>query len=298
VEYDSVMRKTIAALLVTGLLLTSCKKKEETPVPQPATPAPAAATTSSAAPAARAATPVPNVSLPADAPIPGNGLALWLTGDDAMKSAAGGKLASWTNPLVPNVSASSSEKNAQPSVAAGAINGHAAVRFDGEANMLMTNIDISPASWPDVTVITVFNSPTEETSPLRSVYGDDNGDYDRSAGLDNRSGDEKNYVIFAGDRGVAGYFALKANQVYLSTDQYTATEFNGWVDGKPSLTKFATHWGEALPNMYIGGTGTSFNQFWKGDIAEMIVYARVLTDAERAKVEDYLAKKYGVTIGR
>lgn len=290
------MRKTVAALLLTGLFFT-CKKKEETPVPQPIPPAPAA-TTSSAAPAARTATPVPNVSLPADAPIPGNGLALWLTGDDAMKSAAAGKLASWTNPLVPNVSASSSEKNAQPSVAAGAINGHSAVRFDGEANMLMSNIDISPASWPDVTVVTVFSSATEETSPLRSVYGDDNGDYDRSAGLDNRSGDGKNYVIFAGDRGVAGYFALKANQAYLSTDQYTATDFNGWIDGKPALTKLATHWGEALPNMYIGGTGTSFNQFWKGDIAEMIVYTRVLTDAERAKVEDYLAKKYGVALGR
>ena len=50
--------------------------------------------------------------------------------------------------------------------------------------------------------------------------------------------------------------------------------------------------------MYIGGTGTSFNQFWKGDIAEMIVYARVLTDAERATVEDYLAKKYRVTVAR
>jgi hypothetical protein len=291
------MRKTIAALLLTGLVLTGCTKKEETPALQPAPPAPAA-TTSIAAPAARIATPVPNVTLPADAPIPGNGLALWLTGDDAMKSAGGGKLASWTNPLVPNVSASSSEKNAQPSVAATAINGHAAVRFDGEANMLMTNIDISPASWTDVTVITVFSSTTEETSPLRSVYGDDNGDYDRSAGLDNRSGNEKNYVIFAGDRGVAGYFTLKANQPYLSADQYTATEFNGWIDGKQALTKFETHWGEALPNMYIGGTGPNYNQFWKGDIAEVIVYARVLSDAERAKVEDYLAKKYGVTLAR
>lgn len=291
------MRKTIAAMFLTGLVITGCKKKEETPVPQPAPAAPAA-TTSSAAPAPKAATPVPIVSLAADAPIPGNGLALWLTGDDAMKSAAGGKLASWTNPLVPNVSASSSEANAQPSVAAAAINGHAAVRFDGEANMLKTNIDISPASWPDVTVITVFSSTTEETSPLRSIYGDDNGDYDRSAGLDNRSADGKSYTIFAGDRGVMGYFALKANQVYLSTDQYTATEFNGWVDGKPAVTKFESHWGEALPNMYIGGTGTIFNQFWKGDIAEMIVYARVLTDAERAKVEDYLAKKYGVTLSR
>ncbi len=287
----------VAVLLVTGLTLTSCKKKEEAVAPPPAAPAPAA-TTSSTAPAPKALTPIPTVTLAADAPIPGNGLALWLTGDDAMKSATAGKLTTWTNPLVPNVSASATEGTQQPSVAASAINGHAAVRFDGATNMLRTNIDISPASWPDVTVITVFNSATDVKNPLRSVYGDDNSDYDRAAGLDDRSGDEKNYVIFAGDRGVAGYFALKADQPYLTTDQYTATEFNGWVDGKPAITKLATHWGEALPNMYIGGTGTSYEQYWKGDIAEMIVYARVLTDAERTKVEDYLAKKYGMTLTR
>jgi hypothetical protein len=292
------VRKVVAVLLVTGLALASCKKKEEA-APQPAALAPAATTSSAVpAPAPKGPTPIPNVPFAAAAPIPGNGLALWLTGDDAMKSAAAGRLASWTNPLVPNISASSSEKNAQPSVAANAVNSHAAVRFDGEANMLMTNIDISPASWPDVTVITVFNSATEATNPLRSVYGDDNGDYDRSAGLDDRSGDGKNYVIFTGDPGVAGYFTLKANQNYLSTDQYTATAFHGLIDGKLALTRTDTHWGEALPNMYIGGTGTSFGQFWKGDIAEMIVYARVLTDAERMQVEDYLGKKCGVTLAR
>lgn len=291
------MRKIAALLFVTSLALASCKKKEEAPAPQPAAPTPAA-TTSSAAPSPKGPSAIPNVTLAADASIPGTGLALWLTGDEAVKSAVAGKLASWTNPLVPNVSATAGEGIAQPSVAANAINGHATVRFDGEANMLKTNIDISPASWPDVTVIAIFSSTTDAPNPLRSVYGDDNGDYDRSAGLDDRSGDGKNYVIFAGDQGVAGYFALKANQPYLSTDQYTATAFNGWVNGKPSLTRSETHWGEALPNMYLGGTGTSFNQFWKGDIAEVIVYARVLTDAERTKVEDYLAKKYGLTLTR
>jgi hypothetical protein len=289
------MRK-IALLLLVTFALAGCKKKEKAEAP-PAAPPPAA-TTSSAAPTPKALAPVPSVTLAADAPIPGNGLALWLTGDDAMKSAGGGKLASWTNPFVPNVSASAVEGTAQPAVAANATNGHAAVRFDGQANMLRTNIDISPASWPDVTVITVFNSATDVTNPLRSVYGDDNGDYDRSAGLDDRSGDANNYVIFTGDKGVAGYFALKPNQPYLSTDQYTATEFKGWIDGKPSLTRSEIHWGEALPNMYIGGTGTSYEQYWKGDIAEMIVYARVLTNGERTQVEDYLAKKYGVAVAR
>jgi hypothetical protein len=291
------MRKIVVPFLVM-LVLGNCKKKDEAAAPQPEASHPVSASSVARTPAPKGLSPIPNVVLAADAPIPGSGLALWLIGDDAAKSAGGGKLASWTNPLLPNVSASASEATSQPAVAANAINGHAAVRFDGEANMLMTNIDISPASWPDVTVFTVFNSATDVNNPLRSVYGDDNGDYDRAAGLDDRSGDANNYVIFTGDKGVAGYFVVKPNQSYLSCDQYTATEFKGWIDGKPSLTRSEIHWGEALPNMYIGGTGTSFNQFWKGDIAEMIVYARVLADAERTQIEDYLAKKYGVALAR
>jgi hypothetical protein len=97
---------------------------------------------------------------------------------------------------------------------------------------------------------------------------------------------------------VEGYFALKANETYVTTDQFTKTEFSGWVDGKPALTKVAAAWGDALPNLYLGGTGTSYHEPWQGDLAEIIVYARVLTDQERGQVEDYLGKKYGVTITR
>src|SRR5260370_14058441 len=150
--------------------------------------------------------------------------------------------------------------------------------------MLTTNIDISPDSWPDVTVFAVFRSATEATE-LRKLYGDDNGGYDRGAGLDGRGDEGKNYVLFCGEQGVKGYFALKANQLYLTTDQFTTTEFNGWLDGKPTLTKVDVKYGDALPSMYIGGTGTVYNEFWKGDISEMIVYARVLPDAERSRVE-------------
>jgi cytochrome c-type biogenesis protein CcmH/NrfF len=50
--------------------------------------------------------------------------------------------------------------------------------------------------------------------------------------------------------------------------------------------------------MYLGGTGTSYSEYWNGDIAEVIVYGRTLTDAERTQVEDYMAKKYGITLTR
>ena len=115
----------------------------------------------------------------------------------------------------------------------------------------------------------------------------------------NITGAQLNATAFTGN-GVAGYFQLEKDKTYIVVDRYSPKEFSGWVNGAVALDKTAADWQpeEALPNMYIGGTGTSYNEFWNGDIAEVIVYARKLTDDERKQVEDTLAKKYGVTIIR
>ena len=70
------------------------------------------------------------------------------------------------------------------------------------------------------------------------------------------------------------------------------------MNGKKMLDKVAATWEDALPNLYLGGTGTSYQEPWQGDLAEVIVYGRVLTEQERMQVEDYLGKKYGVGISR
>ena len=288
------MQKKLAALALCLLALAACKKKEE-PAPAPvetATQAPAPA----AQPAPAAATPQPTVTLAAGAPIPAQGVALWLVADDAQP----GKLASWTNGAVAGVTATASKPEEQPEVVAKALNGHNVVRFDGEQNMLMTNVDISPARMPEATIFAVFSSKTDAPAPLRKLYGDDNGSYDRAVGLDNRGGNH-NYTVFIGSD-ASGYFDLKANENYVTADQFTKTDFNGWVNGKKMADKVAATWGanpeDALPNLYLGGTGTSYHEPWQGDLAEIIVYGRILNDQERMQVEDYLAKRYGVTIPR
>jgi hypothetical protein len=288
------MRKKLIVLALCLAALIACNKKEEAPAP-----APAPMATQSQAPAATTVppiTPQPTVTLAAGAPIPANGVALWLVADDA-RPGADGKLASWSNAGVAGITATASKPELQPTVVPNALIGHAVVRFDGENNLLMTNVDISPKRMPEATVFAVFSSRTEAPEQLRKLYGDDDGGYDRAAGLDNRSGEPKSYTVFTGG-GVQGYFALKANETYVTSDQFTRTEFSGWMNGKAELTKIKAYWAEALPNLYIGGTGTSYHEPWQGDVAEFIVYGRVLTDQERMQVEDYLGKKYGVTIAR
>lgn len=286
------MSKKLIAISLCLAALIACKKKEEAPAPPP----PPAATQTQ--PPAKPAPPPqqPTVTLAAGSPIPANGVGLWLVADDA-KPSADGKLASWSNSAVAGIIAAADKPELQPVVVPNAVNGHAVVRFDGDQNMLKTNVDISPARMPEATVFAVFNSKTDAAGPLRKLYGDDDGGYDRAAGLDTRGSEGKNYTVFTGG-GVQGYFALKANETYVTADQFTKTDFSGWVDGKATLTKVPGTWGEALPNLYIGGTGTSYHEPWQGDLAEIIVYGRVLTDQERMQVEDYLGKKYGVTMTR
>jgi len=224
-------------------------------------------------------------------PIPANGVALWLIADEAKPDA-------WTNPLVPGVDAKAASADERPAIVPNALNGHAVVRFDGENDMLKTSIGIGPTRMPDATIIAVFRSSTAERSPLRKLYGNDDGGFDRAVGLDDRAEAEKNYTLFTG-MGVQGYFHLEADKTYVTVDQFSAKAFSGWVNGKATLTNIEAPWAnEGLPNLYLGNTGTVFHEMWKGDLAEIIVYARHLTAEERARVEDYLAGRYQIALAR
>src|SRR5688572_25892024 len=168
------------------------------------------------------------------APIPQDGIALWLIADKAVTG---------------TVTAASPD--AQPAVVPNAINGQPVLRFDGKDDMLMSNVGFDPSKMPEATVIAVFRSNTAEKSPLRKLYGNDDGGYDRAAGLDDRAEDGKNYTIFTG-RGVSGYFALEANKTYLTVDRFSPKEFSGWVNGSPALSKVETDWGDSLSSLFIG----------------------------------------------
>lgn len=252
-------------------------------------------------PPATASTPAMQVATPGvisvvGAEVPTNGLALWLRADALVTTGAENVVTMWKSPN--NMQATQTAPGRQPRLYPNAINGHAAVRFDGDDDMLEANLNIDPQVMPDATVIAVFNSRVAESSPLRKLYGQDDGGYDRAAGLDDRASEGKTYGIFGGGAGVIGEFSPAANTTYLTVDAWGGKAFNGWVNGKKLLDNQEVSNGEGLPHLYIGGSGTVYTEPWAGDISELLVYSRALSDAERTSVEDYLAKKYGVMLDR
>lgn len=285
--------KRIAILL---LLAAACHKAETPATTSSAPPPPAPETTTTAPPAAKYVPP-PDVSV-ATAPVPTSGLSLWLRADSGVTAGADGKVSVWAVEGSP-VKAEAKDAAQQPTLAQNAIGGKPAIHFDGGTQMLEANINIDPAASPELTVISVFTSETDASTPLRKLYGADDGGYDRAAGLDDRA-EGMSYTVFGGGGGVVGIMKLAANTPYLTVDSYDQPKkkLNVWVNGAPAKQDVDVDHGAGLDKFYIGGTGTVYHEPWFGNVAEMLVYHRVLTDDERKKIEDYLAAKYGLKLTR
>lgn len=92
---------------------------------------------------------------------------------------------------------------------------------------------------------------------------------------------------------------FNTNYVHLLYGQYDSAYLEryyrqGQDEGNRKLTS-AISYGTSSPPVEIGGSPASTNQWYKGDIAEILVYDRTLTFQERITIENYLGGKYGVT---
>jgi hypothetical protein len=243
-------------------------------------------------------TPAPEAACTVPETVPADDLLLWLRADCDTETDSNGSMTRWQSG-VGSLSAVPLDASQQPRLVPDALSRQPAVRFDGENDQLAVDLDIHPSAHPDLTVVAVFSSDTAQGRPLRKLYGADDGDYDRAAGLDDRALGGQNYVVFGGVRtGVIGDFRLDAGTTYLTVDSYAGDAFDGWTNGQATLSAAAVDHGQGPSTFFIGGTGTTFSEPWKGTISEILVYGRRLSDPERIAVEDYLAAKYNLSLGR
>jgi Ni,Fe-hydrogenase III small subunit len=192
------------------------------------------------------------------------------------------------------------------------VNGKAVVRFTrandaiGSA-MEAAGVDIRANANPKVTIFTVYKSGTHDASGQgQAIFGNDDGTWDRFM-----------YNSWAGTNdGIASLGPLNPSFVNLTgagtpdalrllTAVYDGALSggvnNGPVNGSAIYFNGAvaatftdqTHATAAQPTLRIGLDGD--NGAYNGDIAEMIVYNRKLTDCEILQINQYLGAKYGVT---
>ncbi len=216
-------------------------------------------------------------------------LRLWLRADLGVTTDSLGGVQSWADQSGEGRDAIQPTESRRPTVSATGVGGRAALSFNGQ--FLTAPLNIDPATVPDVTMLVVFNSKTAATT-RRGLLSHDDGGYDRTIGLDDRSG--TNFGYFTGSY-ANSFFTLVPDTSYLVTAMYTPTTFSGWLNGEQKVDAAPVANGSGLSVFHIGGN-VAFSEYWLGDIVEVIVYYRALTSDERSALETGLGRRYGIPV--
>ena len=223
-------------------------------------------------------------------PIPTFGLSLWLKGDAGVTQAAG-FVSNWADQSGNGNDASQATGGLQPTFNPTSINGLPGLTFDGVASTMAGAF--APGST-GISVIYVAKSGASLSS-FGSILNSQGGagttgiqwgfalGSDGSFGAGYGGPDES--VSFGGITGVATESPFSASFVY---DKVT-WQMNGAASGSASDTSFPSG-----PFTYALGhdTGAPANSWFKGDIAEIIVYDHPLSAPDLATVQAYINTKY------
>jgi len=220
------------------------------------------------------------------------GLNFWLRADDGNTSgAAWNDYAGYGHQMLQPAAVS------QPVTDAKGINFNYSLKFDGSNDFLD---NITTRVHPDSSTIFVAASGSGFAAVRDMVSS---GTVGGAAGMEFRLG-AANSLQYLENDGI-GITAIGGSDVYVENRPYifgatqsntangTAVYNNLRVDNVGTLAR-----SPATPNFVSIGSRTIGGRafLWQGNISEVVVYDRVLTDVERQSVSSYLGLKYGVTL--
>ncbi len=204
-----------------------------------------------------------------------SGLLLWYKADAITGLSDGSAVANWNDSSGRANNASQSSVSLRPIYKTNILNGKPVVRFDGIDDYMA----FSSLSTIRTAVFVVNNTSTGATSypPLLG---------------------HATLYHWHGDSGAPIF-----NTSYSSPFINNGSAFqNGTLATPASLLKSASHKIYTFKTtgntnaQYITNDRNSATRVWKGDYAEIIIFDRVISEAERKGVEKYLADKYAIAV--
>lgn len=216
------------------------------------------------------------------------GLRLWMKADSITGKNDGDAVTQWNDSSGQGNNTTQAVGGAQPTYRTSVQNGRPVVRFDGVDDNLLTAISSTVPSQASLTVLVCAKTTT--VTGAKRFCGYTSGGW--SAGL---SGTAMRFTTAA----VKDYDSA-ASQWDISNFRVmtyifdSAFNLNWWNNGK-ALAQ-TTHTVDANSSTAAFAIGSSNNEFWTGDIAEVLVYSSALSDNDRIKVQNYLGSKYGINV--
>ena len=227
------------------------------------------------------------------------GLQLWLRAD-LIPGSNGSSVSQWLDPSGNGNNVSQGTSSNQPTLITGTLNGKSVVRFNGSTKFMSgsASSNLNPST---ISVIALYRlSGTSSNARLISqpFYAPSTISSVASWGL------------FANTTALDPGFDQVVSGSYIPLSSTAATLINtpclaeGIFDGATSrvylggtLTNSysiagALNYSGSAPNFYLGRD--NFGDWLNGDIAEIFVYNRALSDPERNDIEAYLAQKYNL----
>jgi WD40 repeat protein len=221
------------------------------------------------------------------AQIPTSGLKLWLKADAGVQL-SGQNVTQWDDASGNGIHALRGSANGAPAsnprLVAGAFNGKPVLRFDGSDTWF---------SFPRITDMrTIFWAVSKDAASFTS-----NVEHERCVFGDEGFGLLYNADFLPNTTTGTGLLHRNTSSIYLREGQ---TRLNGKLGFGPSMeypkslgvVSFVST-GNVAANHLSYDRGYPGRGWW-GDLAEAIVYDRVLPESERAAVEKYLLDKYGL----
>ena len=242
------------------------------------------------------------VDIPREDDVPTNKLALWLDANnvDLNSTDSNGRFRNWIDKSANGSNAGITSSMQQPALARNIINGHNVVRFNADTNIFTVNDSFYSFGTNEengITIISVACSNEQVTSSLNRqliYFGSDpktgwGVSFRKNGGTfytpTDHNGTELNYSI----NKAPGDFMISSYRVTFEQVQEVFIDGN-LLSSSPINLKFLTSDQINGNKLYIGGR----DEILYGDIAELMVWKRALTDSERVVVEQYLAQKWGL----
>lgn len=174
----------------------------------------------------------------------------------------------------------------KPVLVANAQNGLPVIRFDGAAQQSLQN---TSTSYQARSVFVVFK-PTAYTAAnsFGQVWGYYNGGVHLA--IDDRSSNQTWSVD--GNSSNQGQVSVNGSSLGTSNGNPTSPKWTyGFQVAHVELSANRT-----LTKQFISDIETSTTLRYNGDVAEILVYDRVLTAVEKVRVNNYLGRKWGITV--
>ncbi len=225
-------------------------------------------------------------------------LRLWLRASD-LNLADTNPVATWTDQSGYGNNATQGTAANRPAFRTNILNGQPVIRFDGVASpnndYLNLPFILNPINPYTLVAVAQVNNTTNTYSIVQQR--DTPGMGRTLLGINNTA----NVYSFLGGATRNSDTTVVANTPYLLITTWTGNlngthrHFRNGIDNTPATNP--TFNAETADGVWLLGVGKNLtSNIWPGDMAEIIVFDRVINEAERTLVFNYLNAKYGIAL--